>query len=233
MNNYEKENEFYKRALLHPVIGEPARKYLESRGINEETIRVWEIGYCPPGHKVYKKLKARITFPVRDQKGTIVTISGRKIFSAMDGVKYDMYPFTARKILFGLWQNKETIRDSNRAVITEGQFDVITAWQAGFKIATSTFGAHGTLWHLALLARYAKRIDVLYDADKAGIEGMEAIKKLSTLGDLDVKLKNPFTKGDDLDSWLQKNAVENLYNLLDNNEINSLKAKLQRIGRGI
>lgn len=230
--NFERENDYYKWALKHPTIGEPGRRYLESRGITQETIDFWEIGYCPIGHKQYKKLKGRITFPVRDQSGKIVTISGRKVFEAL-GVKYDMYPFTARKVLFGLWQNRNDIRIENRAVVTEGQIDVITSWQNGLKIVTSTFGAHGTLWHVGILARYAKRLDILYDNDSAGLEGVEGIKNLSTLGDLEVKFKNPFSKGEDLDNWIQKHTADELIELLDQSEIISLRDKLKRLGSRI
>lgn len=230
--DFNQENEYYKWALLHPTIGEPGRRYLKTRGISDETIKYWEIGYCPIGHKKYRKLKGRITFPVRCQKGSIITISGRKVFDTLPGGKYDMYPFPARRILFGLWQNRNDIRHFNRAVVTEGQLDVITAWQSGFKIATSTFGAHGTLWHMGILARYAKIIDILYDGDKAGWEGIKGIQNLSTLGDLDVRFKtNIFPKGEDLDSWIKKHSAEELINLLDKNKIMSLSEKLENIKR--
>ena len=229
MMNYVEENEYYKNALFHEVIGEPARIYLQKRGINEETIRYWEIGYCPIGHKKYSKLKGRITFPVYDQSGAIVTISGRKIFDTLNGPKYDMYPFSARKVLFGLWQNKEEIRNLNRAAITEGQIDVITAWQKGFKVATSSFGAHGSLDHIAVLSRYAKRIDVLFDADDAGTKGVKAIQALSTLGDLDVRFNNPLPRGEDLDSWIKNKEAEQLFNLLDREKEDALKRKILKM----
>jgi DNA primase len=228
--NFDQENEYYKWALLHPTIGEHGRRYLQTRGITEETIKYWEIGYCPIGHKQYRKLKGRITFPVRDQKGSIITISGRKVFDTLPGGKYDMYPFPARRTLFGLWQNRNDIRKLNRAAVTEGQLDVITAWQHGFRIATSTFGAHGTLWHMGILARYAKTLDILYDGDKAGWEGVEGIKKLSTLGDLNIRFRNNlFPKGEDLDSWIKKNSAEKLFELLDKSQVESLSERLKKM----
>lgn len=228
---YNQENDYYIRALQHKEIGEPARIYLKKRGIDERTIDYWQIGFCPIGNKQYKKLQGRITFPVYNQSGKIVTISGRKIYDTLNGPKYDMYPFAARKTLFGLWQNRENIREINQAAITEGQLDVITAWQNGFKIATSSFGAHGSLDHLSILSRYAKKINVLYDADEAGFKGVEAIKSLSTLGDLEIKFNNPFPKGEDLDSWIKKHSSEELFNLLNKNEIENLQNKLAKIKR--
>jgi DNA primase len=231
MNSYHEEKNYYKKALLHETIGAPARNYLKKRGINKSAVDFWEIGYCPVGNQKYKKLQGRITFPVYDQSGKITTISGRKIFDNMNGPKYDMYPFPARKILFGLWQNKENIRDLNRAIITEGQLDVISAWQQGLKIATSSFGAHGSLDHLANISRYAKRVDVLYDADEAGIKGINGIKSLSTLGDLEIIFKNPFSNGEDLDSWINKNSADKLFNYLDRTDLDILKRKINNMER--
>lgn len=237
--NLEAENEFYRKCLKHPTYGEIGRKYLEQRGIKEETIEKWEIGWSPYGatptpykgetKKFWKKHWGRITFPIRNQNGEMVSISGRLVLKLQNTPKYDHYPFQARRILFGLYQNKEDIREIGRAAVTEGQIDVITSWQAGFKIATSSFGAHGSLDHLALLSRYAKVVDIMYDADKAGFEGEKQIKELSTLGDLDVRFQKPFNRGEDLDSWITKNSVDELWKLLDKPKTDVLLAKIQKM----
>lgn len=239
MYNLELENKFYQKCLQHPIYGEIGRKYLESRGINEETIKEWEIGWSPYGctptcykgmkNNFWKKHWGRITFPIRDQHGRIVSISGRLVLKLKNVPKYDHYPFAARRILFGLWKNKENIRKQNSAIITEGQIDVITSWQKGLRNVTSSFGAHCSLDHLALLSRYCNNIDILYDADEAGQEGMEMIKKLSTLGDLKINFRRIFNYGEDLDSWLRKNDVNKLLNLLNRSELDILKNKLLRM----
>jgi len=229
MKSYIEENKYYIKVLNHEEMGEPAKLYLQKRGINKETIDYWQIGYCPIGSQKYKKMQGRITFPVYNQSGEIVTISGRKIYDHVNGPKYDMYPFSARKTLFGLWQNKEHIRDMNHAAITEGQMDVITAWQQGFKIATSSFGAHGSLDHLAILSRYARNIDILYDSDDAGMKGIEGIRSIDSLGDINLRIKNPFPKGEDLDSWIRNRSGEQLMEALNRDEISNMKNKLNRM----
>lgn len=238
---YKTELEEYMDILFNKPEGKPGRWYLKRRGIEPETAKYWKMGYCPINYlpSIYKgqmtksKLHGRIIFPVYDTKGKIITISGRSVFETLTP-KYDMYPFPSRKISFGLWQNKEEIRKSNRAIITEGQLDVITAWQHGVKFVTSTFGAHGSLWHLSNTARYAKRVDILYDNDFAGNEGMEGLKNLSTLGDLDIKFqKGIFKKGEDLDNWIKEHSAEELITLLDQNKMLSLREKLRRMGSSI
>lgn len=238
IEHFPEESLEYQRILFNSEAGLPGRAYLKQRGITAETARHWEMGYCPYGHtaKVYKdmnknpkKMYGRITFPIRDQHGKMISISGRLVLQLKEVPKYDHYPFAARRILFGLWQNKEDIRKLERAVVTEGQLDVITAWQSNFRIVTSSFGAHGSLDHLALLSRYSNIVDILYDADAAGEKGIEGIKKLTTLGDLDVRFQRPFPRGEDLDSWLRKNSVDDLWKALEKDETDNLKLKLMRM----
>lgn len=238
IEHFPDESREYQHILFKTEAGLPGRAYLKQRGITEETARHWEMGYCPYGHnakvyrdmkKIQKKMYGRITFPIRDQNGKMISISGRLVLQLKEVPKYDHYPFPARRILFGLWQNKDDIRELERAVVTEGQLDVITAWQNNFRIVTSSFGAHGSLDHLALLSRYSSIIDILYDADKAGEKGIEGIKKLTSLGDLDVRFQRPFPRGEDLDSWLRKHSVDELWKALEKNEADNLKLKLMRM----
>ena len=234
------ESQEYMDILLNKPEGREGRQYLKSRGIKVETALYWQLGYSPnnyipqiyrgnPEYKVWKKMHGRITVPVFDQNGEMVSISGRLVLK-LDKPKYDHYSFPTRKILFGLYQNRNDIRLSNRMIITEGQMDVISSWQSGLRIVTSSFGAHCSLDHFAIAARYTSKLDVLYDEDNAGKMGTDAIQEFPTWGDLTVNLKRGiFPKGDDLDSWIRKHNVEQLFKLLDKNKNDLLQEKLQKI----
>ena len=250
MQNYEFEEELsdYIKILFKTDAGKVARSYLLSRGIDKKTAEFWQLGYCPWGYipriykeldkesfyKFWQKMWGRLIIPIFDQNGKIVSLSGRLILQVKDRPKYDHYPFPSRKILFGLYQNKDNIRIENRCIITEGQMDVISSWQNGLKIVTSSFGAHCSLDHFAYISRYSSVIDVLYDTDKAGIKGTDAIKDFPTWGDLTINLrKNVFPKGEDLDSWIRVNSKEKLLNLLENNVNDKLKDALLKIKSNI
>lgn len=244
LQEFDKELNEYKNILRNSKYGEVCRDYLRSREINEETSDYWNLGYCPYGYvpNIYKKLSddnfykfwekmwGRLIIPIYDQNGQVISLSGRLVIKLNDRPKYDHYPFPSRKILFGLYQNKDNIRKEDRCIIAEGQIDVISSWQAGLKIVTSSFGAHCSLEHFALISRYTSNIDILYDEDKAGKKGTESINKFSTWGDLNVRLKsNVFPYGDDLDSWIRKHSPEELYKLIDKSKSDDLKLKLQLI----
>jgi DNA primase len=238
----QQENEYYQQCLLDPILGKAAREYLFQRGIGMEAIKKWEIGWSPVGctppnfdvkeeYKVWKKMWGGITFPIKDQNGVYISISRRKVIDC-GGPKYDHYPFPARRILFGLYQNKQDIQLKDRVIITEGQLDVISSWQKGLRIVTSSFGAHCSLDHFAVAARYATKIDILYDQDNAGKIGTDAVLDFTTWGDLDVSLKkNIFPQGEDLDTWIRNHSAEELFTLIDKDKTDYLKKKLMMLKR--
>ena len=239
MQNFENELKEYIDILFNSPYGLEGRQYLKGRKIKATTAKYWNLGYCPIGYvpkcyadqeNVYpfwEKMWGRLIIPVYDQHGNLVSLSGRQVVKHGDGPKYDHYKFFSRKILFGLYQNKQSITEANRCIITEGQIDVISAWQNGLKIVTSSFGAHASLTHFSIISRYCDKIDVLYDGDNAGKKGMDAIKDFSTHGDLNVNIvNNIFSNGEDLDSWIQKNSPEKLFYKIDKYNENKLKYKL-------
>ena len=219
------ELEEYIDILLNKEEGRPGRDYLKFRGIEISTAVYWKIGYCPLNYIATpyrnsdinwgEKMGGRITFPIFDANGLLVSISGRLALS-LDKPKYDMYNFIKKRVLFGLHQNKNNIREQNSIIITEGQLDVISAWQNGITNVASSFGAHCSLYHLGLAARYCSDIYILYDEDMAGLSGAEDIKDFSTCGDLNVFIKTGiFPKGEDLDSFLKKHSKDELEMLLN------------------
>lgn len=240
MQNYENELNEYIDILFKSEQGLIARQYLKSRKIKVNTAKFWKLGYCPIGfipecykeygedaYMFWKKMWGRLIIPIFDQNGKLVSLSGRQIEKYDNGPKYDHYKFSSRQILFGLYQNKQNIFQKNRCIITEGQLDVISSWQNGLDIVTSSFGAHGSLSHLAIASRYCNKIDILYDGDQAGKKGMDAIKSISSLGDLNVNIvTNIFNEGEDLDNWIQKNNPEKLLYKIDNYDKNKMKYKL-------
>lgn len=242
MQNLEEELREYIDILLNKPEGQIGRDYLRQRKILKNTAIKWEMGYCPVGYvpPIYKdekfpfweKLWGRIVFPIRNSNGKLISISGRKIVEIPErekNPKYDHYPFASRETLFGLWINKGNIFKEDRAIITEGQLDVITAWQKGIKIVTSSFGAHCGETHFALLNRYTSNIIIMYDNDEAGKKGMQKARDICRKYKISVKIKCPFSEGTDMDNWLQKHTKEDFYRLLEYNKMSYIMDKLKKI----
>jgi DNA primase len=237
----DKENEFYIECLFDKKIGKKARQYLIERNITKETAQFWKLGYSPNNmiapifdtndmYKPWEKLQGRITIPIYDQNDNLISISGRLLF--IDGVrpKYDHYPFPSRSILFGLSQNKEEIFKEDRCFLTEGQMDVISAWQKGVRTIVSSFGAHCSEWHLGLLSRYTNNITVLYDNDNAGRMGANKIKEFKKYKDLNINILNVLNEGEDLDNFFREHNSEDFENLLNkNNKENIMLQKIKML----
>ncbi len=183
----------------HPHATE-ARDYLESRGINRETSEVFSLGWAPSdgqwlyGFLMEKKYSAqflatsglfsskspkwsffvdRLMFPVMPDMGRVIAFSGRGLNDK--GPKYKNSPETAlyKKSLhlYGLGQAKKSIRDTKRAVICEGNLDVLSCYQSGIKEAVAPLGTALTENQTKTLKRLTQTIVLMFDGDEAGIDG--------------------------------------------------------------
>ena len=247
MENYFEEVEYYHDILLNKPEGKPGRIYLKSRGLTKETAIKWKLGYSPIGcipdcykgetYMFWEKLWGRLTIPVRSSTDENIyeTISGRlvePIKTREKNPKYDHYIFPARNVLFGLCENKVNIFLNDKAVITEGQLDVISAWKKGIKIVCSSFGAHAGLSHMILLNRYTDNIYVIYDNDEAGNKGAKNAEKIAKENKLKLKIKHPFPDGVDMDKWVQTHTAEEFFKIIDYNKDDFLVNKLNKILKG-
>lgn len=233
--NIEEENDFYIKCLFNKEIGKSARTYLNKRGISKETAEFWKLGYSPTDminpvfnednlYKPWEKLQGRITIPIYNQNDELISISGRLINKIDNRPKYDHYPFPSRSTLFGLSQNKINIFNEDRCFVTEGQMDVISSWQAGVKNIVSSFGAHFSLSHAALISRYTNNIDIIYDNDFAGYKGMNKAKEFQKYN-LNLNILRILDNGEDLDSFFKEKTKEDFYALINNSDKISILQK--------
>lgn len=179
--------------------------YLKSRGISKETAQKWKIGFLRDECQlldiltpdeldlVYDKgillrrinkspLHQYITFPMIDQYGQIIGISGRPPLANEEvkrlGLKkYWHSKFDKRKFLFGLNHAIQTTREKDEIIVVEGQFDTITTSQAGILNVVSTCGTALTEEQISLLSRYASKLIIIFDNDTAGRTAFEQLKK--------------------------------------------------------
>ncbi len=122
--------------------------------------------------------RERIIFPIFDPGGRPIALGGRVLppeLRASDrdpGPKYRNSPessvYQKRRTLYGLnWAKQEMVR-TGEAVVCEGYTDVIGFFRAGVPRAVATCGTSLTEEHLRLLANFAKRVVLAFDADSAG-----------------------------------------------------------------
>lgn len=196
---------FFERHLWEGTDGEPVRAYLASRGLGEVVSREFRLGLSPGtglARKAREKgftsdeLRAagltnqrgadyfppRLMFPLADARGRVIGFQARKLHEddPLKG-KYVNSPeselFKKSSVLYGLHLARPAIAKQDRAVVVEGNTDVIALRQAGFEPVVASMGTALTDQHLRELARLTKRLYLCFDSDAAGedatLRGME------------------------------------------------------------
>lgn len=125
------------------------------------------------GGKYYDRFRNRVMFPLHDHRGRVVGFSGRLLDNQAKEAKYINTPETAiyhkRYLLYGYFQNLDTIREKEAVIIMEGEFDVLSSVQAHVRNVVAIKGSALTTEQIRLLSRTVKTIYLALDADGAGI----------------------------------------------------------------
>ena len=192
--------------------GKTAHGYLLGRGLSEETIRKFGLGYSDKySDDLYKYLKSkgysddllresglfnvderrgmydkfwnRVIFPIMDVNNRVIGFGGRVMGDGKP--KYLNSPETK---IFDKSRNlyglnvARTTR-KNYLILCEGYMDVIAMHQAGFTNAVASLGTALTSGHASLVKRYTKEVLLLYDSDGAGVRAaLRAIPILREAG---------------------------------------------------
>ncbi|HRN71095.1 MAG TPA: toprim domain-containing protein, partial [Candidatus Woesebacteria bacterium] len=145
--------------------------FLLKRGFELRDLVDWGL-LVEKNNRIYDKFRNRLMFPIMDHQGEIVGFSGRAIDKNEKGPKYLNSPetpvYNKSKLLYGLYQAKETVRKEDFAIIVEGNIDIISSYQAGVKNIVAPLGTALTEDQLKLLKRYCSKIYLSFDTDSAG-----------------------------------------------------------------
>jgi DNA primase len=197
---------FYESYLWTSEAGSFARDYLASRGLHEEVCREFRLGFAAGGAALARaaagqeftreELAAaglvnrrgndyftrRLLFPLADARGKVRGFQARQLYEDDPlRAKYVNSPegdlFRKGDLLYGLDVSRTAIAKQDRAVVVEGNTDVIALRQAGFEPVVASMGTALTEQQLKELGRLTKRVYLCFDADAAGqdatLRGME------------------------------------------------------------
>ena len=169
------------------------------------------------GH--YAFFRNRLACPITDKFGRVVAFSCRALAREdEERGKYVNSPespiFRKRRLVFGLEQARKAIRTKGRAVLVEGNFDVLSLHAAGFDEAVGSLGTALTAHQVTELHRQAEQVVLLYDGDAAGRKSALAAVPLFVEGGLMVRVAVP-PDGLDPDDVVRQRGPEALAALLD------------------
>lgn len=153
--------------------------------------------------------RGRIVIPLFDTQGNPIGFTARLLINDDNAPKYINTPQTIlydkSRHVFGLHLAKDAIRTTKFAVIVEGNMDVISSHQAGYKNVVATAGTAITTHQLKALQRFTGDIRLCFDQDKAGIAAAE--RAIDVAQSVDVQLSIiSLPAGKDPDELIQKDA---------------------------
>ncbi len=119
----------------------------------------------------------RVIFPLHDHRGNVIGFSGRIMVTNQHASKYintrETLVYHKGSVFFGLDSSKDTIKTENKAIIMEGELDVIAAFQEGITNTVAIKGTALTEEQVTLLARFTTNVALCLDGDSAGQEAMK------------------------------------------------------------
>jgi DNA primase len=233
----------YFHSNLQVMQHENAARYLKNRGITEQTIRRFGLGYSGeewdslykhllekkfnprlieksglilPNKKggFYDRFRARIMFPIFDLRGNVIGFGGRVLDSSMP--KYMNSPETS---VYSKGRNLYALNlaknsAQKRILIVEGYMDVISLHQNGIINTVASLGTALTESQGRILKKYAEEIIISYDADVAGQAA--TLRGLDLLDDIGCSVKVlQIPQGKDPDEFIRKNGAESFKKLVD------------------
>jgi DNA primase len=243
--------EQYHQYLLQAPGAAPARKYLAERGLSDESVRQFHLGFAPyewewivseargtrftpqiletvdlirkraNGPGSYDTFRGRVLFSIRDTQGRPVGFGGRVIPVAGEATPAAKYLnsretplFSKSSLLYGLDFARDAIVKQKTAIVTEGYTDCLMAQQFGITNAVAALGTAFGERHMQLLRRYADRIVLVLDGDKAGRDRTNQLLELFIAEPIDLRV---LTLPDNLDpcDFLLARGREEFESLLD------------------
>jgi DNA primase len=122
--------------------------------------------------RYYDRFRGRLMFPICDEQGRVIGFSGRALSGDEKTAKYVNSPetpiFLKSKIFFGLDKSKRALLEAGRAIVCEGQLDLITCFMAGVRNIVAPQGTAFTSDHARILKRYVEEVVLCFDSDEAG-----------------------------------------------------------------
>ena len=166
------------------------------------------------------RFRGRVVFPIRSMSGRILGFGARILGSSKNIAKYINSPesliYQKSKVLYGIFESKQSIVKNDNCFLVEGYTDVIKMYQCGISNVVASSGTALTENQIRLINRLTKNITVVFDGDAAGsraaLRGIDLILEQG----MNVKICN-LPEGDDPDSFVSNKNLEDVQSYLNKN----------------
>ncbi len=167
--------------------------------------------------KKFDRFRGRVMFPIHSMSGRVLGFGGRTLSSEKKIAKYLNSPesiiYHKGKVLYGIYQAKQTIAKEDNCYLVEGYTDVISLYQSGVTNVVSSSGTALTPDQIRLINRLTNNITVLFDGDAAGIRASFRGIDLILEQGMNVRVV-AFPEGEDPDSFARSRSSAELIEYL-------------------
>lgn len=190
-------------------------KYLQSKGVSDDDML--KLGLVTQGKKgVYDKFRGRLMFPIFNTRGKVIGFGGRALGDEMP--KYLNSPesevFLKKNNLYALNFTKKNVSDENQVIIVEGYMDAISLYQNGICNVVASLGTALTENQCHLITRYTKNVVLSYDSDSAGIKA--ALRGIDVMRSSHANVRIlQVTGGKDPDEFVKKYGKQEFLKLVN------------------
>ena len=252
-------HDWFARQLREAPEAEEARRYLQGRGLDLDTVEPLELGYAPRGpafvHAMHQlgldeatmleagllarredgtvipRFRNRLLFPIHDLRARVVGFGGRLLGPGEP--KYLNSPespvFHKGGTLYNLHAAKNPIRKEECVILVEGYFDVQRLVLAGQENVVAPLGTALTPEQAALLRRFAPVAILLLDSDMAGLKATFRAGDELLRHEMRVRVAT-MPPGEDPDTLVQKGGVPALQAIL-RDAVDLMERKIQILER--
>ena len=161
---------------------------------------------------IYDRFRKRVMFPIASESGRVIAFTARALESGEKaGAKYINSPetplYSKSNVLFNLDKARAAIRQTEFALLVEGQMDCISVFLRGIQNVIATSGTAFTEQQVAILKRHTSQVVVNFDPDAAGSNAAEKSIALLTEEGFSIKIVT-LDDGLDPDRFIRERGVE-------------------------
>jgi DNA primase len=179
------------RVGFAPDSWEALSTHLRQKGATQEQLERSGLVVKKDEGGSYDRFRGRLMFPVFDAQGRPVAFGGRTLDPEGEP-KYLNSPetpaYTKGRHLFGLNLTRDEIRRQEFAILVEGYLDLIVPYQFGVRNMVASLGTALTPEQVKLVARFARKVVVNYDGDRAGVQAAKRAIETLLAEDIEVKV---------------------------------------------
>lgn len=214
------------RALTNKALEKGFKiKYLEKSGLT-----------IVKENKRFDRFRGRIIFPIHSFSSRVLGFGGRVLKTRPDTTKYlnssDNDIYHKSRILYGLYQAKQSISKEDLCYLVEGYTDVISLHQSGIQNVVASSGTALTPDQIRLIKRLTPNVTLLYDGDIAGIKASFRSIDLILKQEMNVRVVL-FPDGEDPDAFARKHSSTELIAFIKNNSQDFIHFKTRFLLEGV